>query len=164
MPIALGLRPRLRLNVPGTADAIAARVQAASGDYGVTALGTYLVISIPPEQRHYWSPQLQITLEDHDGGVHVSGLITPMPAVWTLFAGLYALVVTLGFFGTIVGLAQLTIDRHPNFLWCAPITAILLAVIYAAARLGQKLGHEQTEELTAFLHRCTEQEGGDAPA
>jgi len=80
-----------------------------------------------------------------------------MPAVWTLFAGVYALVLVLGFFGTIYGLAQWQLDQPPYALWSFPATLLLIGSVYAAAMVGQRLGNEQTRELTAFLHHCLEQ-------
>ena len=157
MAITLGLRPRIRFEVAGEATALAGRVRQASADYQVTVAGTYVVVRIPDERQHYWSPQLQVTLEDHHERVLVSGLITPMPAVWTLFAGIYALVLVLGFFGTIYGLAQWQLDQPPYALWSFPATLLLIGSVYAASMVGQRLGNEQTRELTAFLHHCLEQ-------
>jgi uncharacterized integral membrane protein len=152
--LTFGLRPRLQLDVPGTAGELGQRIREASTAYTTTVVGNYLVIKIPEQRQHYWSPQLQVEMEERDGTVHVNGLFTPMPAVWTLFAGAYAFILVLGFFGTIYGLAQLQLKHPPYGLWSFPITLALIAAVYGAALFGQRVGHEQTEELAAFLHHC----------
>jgi hypothetical protein len=156
MPVTLGLRPKLQFDVEGTSPEICRQIRDAQSIYPVTALDHYLVITIPQERRHYWSPQLQIELEDNGNGtVHVSGLITPMPAVWTLFAGIYTTILVMGFFGLMFGLAQLQLDITPAWgMWSLPLSAGLIGLVYAAAMIGQSIGREQTRELTAFLDQC----------
>lgn len=157
MGLSFGLRPRLHLDVPGTAGELGQRIRGASQAYTSHVVGNYLVIKIPEERQHYWSPQLQVEMEDRDGTVHVNGLFTPMPSVWTMFAGAYGLILVLGFFGTIYGLAQLQLDSTPHGLWSFPVAMGLIAVVYGAALFGQRVGHEQTEELAAFLRHCLEE-------
>lgn len=157
MPITLGLRPRLKFNVPGDSETMSQKIREAYSEYNVTVTDSYLVINIPKERQHYWSPHLQVELEDNDGEVLVSGLITPMPAVWTMFAGMYSLILVLGFFGTIYGLAQKQLGQAATGLWSIPISILLLACVYAAAMIGQRIGRKQTEELVQFLHACADQ-------
>ena len=157
MGLNFGLRPRLELDVPGNAAGLGKQIREASTVYASTVVGNYLVIKIPEERQHYWSPQLQVEMEDRSGVVHVNGLFTPMPSVWTLFAGAYGLILVLGFFGTIYGLAQLQLGHPPRGLWSCPVAIALVAGVYGAALFGQRVGHEQTEELAAFLRRCLEE-------
>ena len=156
MALTLGLRPRLILEALGTASDLGEKIKNSAKDLAVSVAGSYLVIKIPHERRHYWSPQLQVGLDDRDGRVQVNGLITPMPAVWTMFAGIYALILVLGFFGTMYGLAQWQLGHSPFALWSFPLTLLLLGGVYGAALVGQRIGHDQTEELTAFLRGCLE--------
>ena len=154
MPLTLGLRPRWILDAPGTADEVHARIRETASVYTVEAADRYLVIKTPKDRQHFWSPQLQVELEDRDGAVHVNGLITPMPSVWTMFALTYGTIVVLGFFGGVFGLAQLQLGQAPYGLYSIPVAALLLAAVYGAAQVGQRLGHEQMEELTEFLEAC----------
>ena len=52
------------------------------------------------------------------------------------------------------GLAQLQLKQPPVALWSLPVTLLLVVLIYAGALLGQRLGNDQMDELTAFLHEC----------
>ena len=114
------------------------------------------MIKIPEERQHYWSPQLQLTLEErNDGGVRVNGLITPMPSVWTLFAGGYGISAALGPFVGTFGLAQWQLGHKPWALLAFPVAMLLIALLYLAARYGQHLGEEQTRELTGFVTQAT---------
>lgn len=154
MPITLGLRPCIKLDASGAPTDVKRRIRDASTDYPITIVNHYIVVKIPESRRHYWSPQLQIDLQEQESGTRVTEVITPMPAVWTLFAMSFIAVVLLGFFGSIVGLAQLQLGQPAPWLWSFPAAILLIAAIYAAAKVGQRIGHAQVEELTAFLRSC----------
>jgi len=159
MPLTLGLRPKLRFTVTREVNTCREVLLQAASDYAVTSSGQYLVVQIPKERQHYWSPNLQISLDAAEEQTQVNALITPMPAVWTLFAFSYILILTLGFFGTLYGLAQWQLKQPAPGLWALPITLGLIAVVYSAALIGQRIGHAQTEELTNFLHQSLEEPG-----
>jgi uncharacterized integral membrane protein len=74
--------------------------------------------------------------------------------VWTAFAGIYALVVFAGFTGFTFGLAQLQLKQPAPALWSLPAMVVMLAMVYIGAMIGQRLGHDQMDELTAFLEDC----------
>ncbi|MFT5130005.1 MAG: hypothetical protein ACI8W8_003634 [Rhodothermales bacterium] len=154
MPITLGLRPIIKLEASGTVADVTRRIREAPTDYNVTVANQYILVKIPESRRHYWSPQLQIEIEEHESGTRLTELITPMPSVWTLFAMSYIAVLVLGVFGSIVGLAQLQLDQDAPWLWSLPAAALLIACIYGAAKIGQRIGRAQVEELTAFLRGC----------
>lgn len=134
------------------------RIRETSTDYLVSIVNNYIVVKIPEGRRHYWSPQLQIDLEEQETGTRVVEVITPMPAVWTMFAMSYITVLLMGFFGGIVGLVQLQLSQPAPWLWSFPVAASLLTLIYAAAKFGQRMGKAQVEELTAFLRGCLSDE------
>ncbi|MBU0676673.1 MAG: hypothetical protein KJ626_01020 [Verrucomicrobia bacterium] len=151
MAMTLRLRPKLEFTLTGTVAQVVVRLRDTSSDYIITVVDNYVIIALPAARRHYWSPQLQVSLDDEGEHVHVHGLVTPMPTVWMLFAGIYTAIVTLGFFATMFGLAQHHVGQKPMGLWAVPISLFLIGVVYIAARIGQRIGREQTEELTAFL-------------
>ena len=157
MPITLGLRPHIAYTVPSDPEKVGAQIREKAAGYPIADTGHYFVVSIPEDRRHYWSPQLQVTLSESEEGARVSGLITPMPAVWTLFAMTYIGIIVLGFFATIYGLAQRTLGNSSPALWSAPIALTMIGCVYAAAQLGQRIGHDQTEELLNILNSCRQQ-------
>ncbi len=151
MPLTLGLRPRLELNVPGGKAVQIDAIRSVDGRCTVTRVQSYLVITIPESRQHFWSPQLQVEIEETPEGLSVRGLITPMPAVWTLFAAMYGVILVFGFFGTMFGLAQLQLGQPPHGLWSIPAASAALFAVYAAALAGQHLGRNQTRELVSLL-------------
>lgn len=154
MKFHLGLRPHFEQSVPGSVESLAAQIKNATSIFKVTVAGSYIVIAMPDIEQHFWSPQMQLNLEEQDGSVTIHGLITPMPAVWTMFAIAYLAVIVLGFFGTIYGMAAKQLGASSLFLWSGPAALALLGLIYAAAHVGQRLGRAQTVDLQHFLERA----------
>jgi hypothetical protein len=149
MPISLGLRPIIKLEAAGTVTDVTRRICETPTDYIVTVVNQYIIVKIPESRRHYWSPQLQIEIQAHESGTRITELITPMPSVWTLFAMSYIALLVLGFFGGIVGLAQLQLGQDAPWLWSLPTVAVLIACIYGAAKIGQRIGRAEVDKLTA---------------
>ena len=155
MALTLGLRPRLRFSSERTPEECRDLLLRVATEYAVSAFPRYLIVQIPESQQHYWSPHLQLTLDpDEKGQTLIRGLITPRPTVWTLFAGFYGVILVLGFFASVYGLAQWQLNHPTAWVWSPVISACLLAVVYGAARVGQQLGRTQTEELLKFLQGC----------
>lgn len=151
MACPLRLRPPLRLQSLMSVEEIVARLRQklASDTTTVTAtiVDGYVVLRVPEDQRHYWSPQLSLTLESEGTGTSVHGLFMPHPSVWTLFVWMYAVIVFAGFSGGIYGFAQRHLDQPAHALWSIPAALILIFLVYSAASMGQHLGRDQMEEL-----------------
>lgn len=117
-----------------------------------SVLRGYAVLRIRPEDQHYWSPQLNVDWDKGDEGTRVKGRFGPRPSVWTLFAGFYLLSIFVGAMGLIFGLAQRQLDLTPWALWLVPPALIFLGVAYTIALSGQKLGHDQMDDLEKILN------------
>ena len=155
MSFSLRMRPRLELSGKGEVGEVLARIDEALRSEEIRFEGYVLndhgVIRIPKAEQHYWSPQLQFEIQESDGQPRLTGRFMPAPPVWTLFAGLYGVTAFLGCCGSVFGLVQLQLQQPATFLWSFPVTVCLLALIYVAAMVGQKLGHEQMLELDEFI-------------
>ena len=116
-----------------------------------SVLKQYAQIRVPPSDQHYWSPQLNVQWDEHEGGTQLKGRFGPRPSVWTLFAGFYMFSIFIGGMGLIFGGAQKQLDLDPWALWAVPVSAVCLAVSYTIAFQGQKLGHDQMHDLEATL-------------
>ncbi len=116
---------------------------------------THLVLKILPEARHYWSPQLSISLERlENGNTLIRGLYGPAPSVWTLFTFGYAILSVLSFFAFSLGISQWSLGLDAPILWALPVFLVLAMSLYISAQLGQKVGATQTYQLHHFFEEA----------
>ncbi len=111
---------------------------------------------IPIEERHFWSPQLHLTVESTKAGTVIRGLYGPNPTVWGLFFFGY---VTLGmafFFSSFWGLTQWSLGQSSRILWTLPFIAGVATILYLIAQMGQKIGAEQMYRLHHFYEAIFE--------
>lgn len=123
-----------------------------------TFSGDHIILKVRPEDKHYWSPQLSLTLEpaEESEGSQIRGVYSPAPEVWTLFAFSYfALALAFTITG-IVAYSFYTIDKESWLVWLLPVYVVIALVLYFVAQFGQKLGAEQTY----ILHRFYEETVG----
>ncbi len=151
------IRPRFQVESPLSAQEVIARLKKGLEREGTTVVGVarhgYAALKIPPDIRHYWSPQLSLSVEELESGKGslIRGLYGPAPNVWTLFIFIYALV-GLAFLGVVlVGVSYLTVGMDASILWWALVLAGALLSIYLVSYFGQRLGHDQMEILHNFL-------------
>ena len=111
----------------------------------------YLVVRIPEEEIHAWSPQLSLTIEEHEQGCEIRGHYGPRPSLWALFTYGYAALGILALFAGIWGVSQMMLKKPAPVLWSLPVFAGLAVGLYLTAQTGQKLGAEQTFTLHHFF-------------
>lgn len=112
---------------------------------------SYVVLKIPPQERHFWSPQLTITCEKgEEPGTTLRGLYGPKPSVWAIFFMSYAALGVLGLFTGVYGFSQWILDKPAPILWFIPVLAGIALVLYFVAQTGQKVGAEQMFRLHHF--------------
>jgi len=115
---------------------------------------SYCVLKIPTDERHYWSPQLTITIEDEEeeknDHITVRGLYGPKPSVWAVFFMSYAALGVLALFAGVYGLSQIMLEKPAPILWALPAFAIIALVLYLVAQGGQKIGAEQMFRIHHF--------------
>ena len=155
------LRPRFDARYPVEPAALIARVEERLRDPRAACQGLLtedqIELRIHPRARRFWSPQLVVRVEDDGGETVASGRFGPDAHVWSLFLAIYAFVVIAAGFAMMWGIAQLMLDEAPWAFLAAPAALVLIALIYSAAGVGQRLGHEQTE----VLLRCLEDSAGE---
>ncbi len=117
----------------------------------------HIVLKIKPEDLHYWSPQLSLSLENTEEGTLIRGLYGPNPHVWALFLFGYAAIGILILFIGIIGFSQRSLGLSSGILWSLPVLAALGIGLYIGSQIGQKIGAEQTFTLHHFLEEAIEQ-------
>jgi len=110
----------------------------------------FITLKIPQEDRHYWSPQLTLSIEDQEGGSIIRGLYGPNPRVWSMFMFGYAALGSITFFVGIIGFSNYSLGADSRILWLLPLLIGLALVLYIIAQLGQKTGAQQMFTLHHF--------------
>jgi len=111
-----------------------------------------LRIRIPEEDRHFWSPELTLSIEkDNEGNSVIIGRYGPSPGTWTLIVAGYAALGLLIFFIGIYGSARMSLGLSSSILWLLPVLGVLMLALYITAQFGQKLGAEQMYQLHFFF-------------
>lgn len=116
-------------------------------------VNNHIYVNIPAEDLHYWSPELHITLHPQKQGTLVRGLVGPSPKIWTMFMFIYFGIGIIFLFGSIYGLSKYWLNGDTGWLWTIPACIFLFIITFIAAKSGQKIGREQTEQLKLPLRR-----------
>lgn len=152
---AIEIRPRFReiyhLPPAQTIQKIRMAIEASDAPVRGMVVDQHLVLVIPPEERHYWSPQLSIDIEAHEEGALIRGLYGPKPSVWLMFVFLYSVLGVISLFVAITGFSQYSLGIPAPVLWVLPLTAILALFLYFSAKTGERLGRDQMVRLHLFL-------------
>ncbi|MDX2305525.1 MAG: hypothetical protein NW226_22120 [Microscillaceae bacterium] len=118
---------------------------------------THIILKIPPQERHFWSPHLHLTLEEQETDTLIRGLYGPDPAIWTIFAFAYIFLSTAILFLGMIGFSQWSLNLDSSILWWVPVCGVLLIGLYLLAQLGQKFGAEQTFILHHFYEGAVQE-------
>lgn len=115
---SLHIRPRFRQTVDQAPDSLQehlrARLEQEAGSCEVRCFPQFISLRIPVKDQHFWSPQLNLSLEPtEDGKTLVEGIYGPNPNVWSLFLYGYFLLGFLAVVAAVVGVSQCLVDGSP---------------------------------------------------
>lgn len=155
------VRPEIDVVVPEPPEEVVRRlaeaIDAAKDAVWGSVLGSCVEITVRRDRLHFWSPQLSLQADAHDdGGTWLNGRVGPQPHVWTMFVAVYAALGFITVFALLFSYSQWVLEQPMWALWGVPLGAVIIACVFASARVGQRLGADQTEELMAFLARVLE--------
>ena len=154
------VRPRFQVTSPDLPAVVEDKIREGLSEADAPCLGKvysgYVSLQLPLEEQHYWSPRLTVTLEElEEGGSLVRGLYGPRPAVWTMFVFFYSLIGFALVIVSIIGFANLSLDKSGAILWLVPILVLAFLSLYLVAYFGQKKGHDEMVVLHTFLEANT---------
>ncbi len=149
---SFGFRPHFSQELTLAPDAarekLVRAVQADEEDFEVKSFPGFVCLRIPPAERHFWSPRLNVSLEGRDeGGTRVEGIYGPNANVWSLFLYGYLIIGSIALFGGCIGFAQRALDKSCWGLWIMWVALGLCAALWILAQFGQKIGAHQTYRL-----------------
>lgn len=117
----------------------------------------FFCLRISERDRHFWSPRLNLSLEEEEGKTTIHGIYGPNANAWSLFLFSYLI---LGFLALIAGalvLAQWIIGSELTWIWGFGGALAGIAILYIVAQFGQKLGAQQM----FLLHQTYESAMGE---
>jgi len=145
------LRPQFSIHLPGGVDEVRHKLAEDLKKHGtrfdVKSFPGYLSLRVPEEDQHYWSPQLQVSLDPCADGTQLTGIYGPNTNMWASFLYGYLIVGSVGLFSGLLGACQVCIGDSPWGLWIFGAMVAAAAALYLSAQMGQKLGARQTFEL-----------------
>lgn len=110
------------------------------------------------EGRGFWSPELKITVEkdeyDFPGKTIVRVMVGPQQTVWMLFVFIYSFLGLFSLIGGMYGLTQLNLGNDSLWIWCFPITILVILSVYVVAKIGQGTARDQTLHLVSSLYHA----------
>ena len=149
------MRPLLRARVALPRKELLRRIERALDQPGAPCRGRTsnrnASLLIREADRHFWSPAIDLELDDEGEVTRLWGRFGPHPDVWGLFLGLYAVSVFSTIAGLVLGYAQWFIGAPPWGLLVALGSVTFGLVVYATSFIGQRLGHDQMIVLETFL-------------
>jgi hypothetical protein len=156
------LKPRFKMEFEENEEEILNKFKVNLNDenckYCSTIIDQHIVIDVPPNYDHFWSPQLNVEIEKNENKkTIVRGILGPKPQVWTFFMFLHFLVAVAFFVFLVIFYSKWSLNQDYLF---SRIMIIVLPVIWIAlyifGQLGKKFGYEQMVELHDFMMNILE--------
>ena len=149
------LRPRVKLLTPLNKDEIMQRINQKVNDPSTLCTGWakegYALICAPENDRHIWTPQLNLQIDETEEGTEVRGVIGPSANIWTAFAFTFSILGFIAFVALFWGLSRLSLDYSADILWLVPVSLLLIVGVYMIARIGQQLSKNEVKHLKEFI-------------
>lgn len=150
------LKPRFRLRYKESQQDILQqfREELAKEDcvYTSKIVDHHVVIDVPKEEEHFWSPQLHIEVEKEGDLTVVKGILGPKPKIWTFFMFLHFIVAIAFFVFFVIAYSRWSLDQEHTF---SMVMCLLMPVIWVAlyffGQLGKKFGYKQMVGLHNLL-------------
>lgn len=153
------LRPEYERRTELPPAAVRDRVSAALAEQGAACSGEVdddKIHIMTRGEHHFWSPELRARIDPAAAGAHLYGRFGPRPAVWTMFMVIYAHLAFAAIAGGCYAMAQLALGRSPTAALALPIAVAVAVVVHVVARIGQRLGADEMDEIRAFLSTTLE--------
>ena len=154
----LFLRPRFQLDLDQSSDVLLDRFKSnlMEGDckYCSRIVDNHIVIDVPEYESHFWSPQLQVEIEEIDNGkAKLKGLFGPKPQVWTLFMFIHFAVGTAFLVFTVIAYSRWSLKESLIFPVAMLVGLVIIWILlYLLGRLGKSTGEKQMTELKSFMN------------
>lgn len=155
------LRPRIKIISKLPQDELVKKINEKIKDPNTSCSGwakeDYALVCAPENDRHLWTPQLNLQFEEQEDGTEVRGVIGPSASVWTAFAFAFSLLGFIAFVSLFWGLSRLSLDYSADILWLVPISLVLILGVYLLAKIGQQMTRNQVKQLKEFIQSTVQE-------
>ena len=153
---AILLKPRFREELKESKTAVLNKFEAVFAKkehkFKTKLVDNHIVIDVPKEEDHFWSPQLQIEIVEEDDKTILKGLFGPKPQVWTLFMFFHFAVALAFIIFLIMAYTQFSLEQEYLFaLYMCIAMPIIWVLFYVFGQLGKKKGYNQMLEMDEFV-------------
>lgn len=111
----------------------------------------HIRIRIAEKDRHFWSPQLSLNLEETGLGTEIRGLYGPKPDIWLGYMFVYFFLGFATLVVSVIGLSRYNLGLSSYILWAIPFVLGGVFVLWASSRAGQKLGHDEVQLIHSLI-------------
>ena len=163
---SIRIRPRIRAFSNEADEKIISRykgiIESEKYPFRAQFVGQHIFVKCKSEKISIWSPELTLDIvenymkddehTDHKETTLIKGYISPNPSVWMMFIFSY-IGFGLLFLGFMVyGTSQMMLNQPTQMLWYALASLVLIASVFIASQVGQRLGEDQTKMLLQFVN------------
>jgi hypothetical protein len=152
------MRPRFELQLPvpreAWLEALRSTLHDDPGSLRGQVFQKHAVVQMRDGERTFWSPYLNLEVEDEPDGSAIVGRFSPHPNVWTMFMGVYILLGFAALGGLSYGVVQYTLGQPPWSFLIVPGAVALFGFVYGATLIGQGLGAEQMYTMRSLVDRA----------
>ncbi|MCB0730338.1 MAG: hypothetical protein KDC88_04830 [Ignavibacteriae bacterium] len=149
------LRPRIKIVTQLNKNEVIEKIKQKVEDPNTPCKGWakegYALICAPENDRHIWTPQLNLQIDETEEGTEVRGVIGPSANIWTAFAFTFSILGFITFVALFWGLSRLSLDYSADILWVVPIALLIIFGVYMLARIGQQLSRNEVKQLKEFV-------------
>lgn len=159
------MQPTFTQDVPLPADEVMTRIRKAiqNPELGVhvDTAGYVVDFRVDPAERRFWSPHLNVQVNEVESGSQLDCRFSPRPEVWTMFMFIYFIAAFLASAAAIYGYVQWFLGETPWAVVVIPIAIVTIVALHAASLFGQGLSSDQMDELRRrfdrlLQHACKE--------
>jgi len=113
----------------------------------------HLVLQVNSKDRHFWSPQLDISVaRDLDSELTlIRCLLAPAPVIWTMFMFFYALAGFAALVGSTLAMSQWSLKKDQWGWWIVGISILLGFSLFFIAQIGKGIAKEDMKEMKKYI-------------
>lgn len=156
------LKPRFKLNRTEDSARIIDTFKNEFANGGNKFLGKvidhHIVIDVPKEESHFWSPQLHFEVEESSSnGSILKGIFGPKPTVWSLFMFVHFAVALLFLSFSVIAYTKWNLNQdYGLYLVIMTLMPLVWFLLYFIGRIGRRKGKSQMQELSNYLEEILE--------